>query len=227
MAVSAQPVPAHAVPRGNFITRNHFWLRRLHSLSGIVPIGGFLIYHFWENSKVFQGMAAYNEMAASVRDMQLIVWLEIFGIGLPILFHALYGLYIAYYAKSNTSQYAYPRNWMFTAQRLSGLWALAFLVYHYATLRFGAFWTEHADYMTMSQILGQPIPYAFYVVSIVLIAFHFANGLWAFMVTWGITVSRTAQRYSAVAMAGVFFVLSVWGIAIGTRFFLAGQGIIV
>ena len=33
----------------------HFWLRRLHSLSGIVPVGGFLAFHLYENYSATQG----------------------------------------------------------------------------------------------------------------------------------------------------------------------------
>ena len=38
-----------------------FVLRRLHSLSGIVPIGAFLIEHFISNSEATNGVQAYND----------------------------------------------------------------------------------------------------------------------------------------------------------------------
>lgn len=223
MAVSAPAVATRPIRSGNVITRNHFWLRRLHSLTGVLPVGGFMLFHFWENSKVFQGAAAYNEMAAFVRSVQFVLLLEIFVIFLPIAFHAGYGLYIAYYAKTNTRTYSYGRNWLFTFQRLSGLWALAFLIYHYATLRLGVFLVEKATFEKTAEVLSHPVAIAFYVVSVIAIAFHFSNGLWAAGVSWGITVSRQAQRISAVALTGFGVLVAVWGAAISIAFFLAGN----
>ena len=40
---------------------NSFLLRRLHSLTGIVPIGAFLIEHLISNSESMNGVAAYND----------------------------------------------------------------------------------------------------------------------------------------------------------------------
>ncbi len=43
-----------------WLDRNHFALRRLHSLTGIVPIGLFLINHMLANSTAFLGEAHFN-----------------------------------------------------------------------------------------------------------------------------------------------------------------------
>jgi len=37
-----------------------FLLRRLHSLSGIIPIGAFLLEHFISNAEAFKGPIAYG-----------------------------------------------------------------------------------------------------------------------------------------------------------------------
>ncbi len=35
---------------------------------------------------------------------------------------------------------------------------------------------------------------AFYLVSVLLLVFHFANGIWTAAITWGLTISVGAQR---------------------------------
>src|SRR4051812_46859275 len=72
LATATAPAPegtpaARAAARPGWIERNHFWLRRLHSLTGIVPIGGFLLFHFYENGAIFYGVGAYDEMATGAR----------------------------------------------------------------------------------------------------------------------------------------------------------------
>jgi succinate dehydrogenase/fumarate reductase cytochrome b subunit len=104
-----QPATGPAA-RPNWIQRNHFILRRIHSLTGIVPVGGYLLYHFYENGSIFYGRAAYDEMAEGVRGIRYLEVMEIFILLLPILYHAIYGLFIASYARNNTMSYNYSRN---------------------------------------------------------------------------------------------------------------------
>ena len=57
-----------------------FWLRRLHSLSGIVPIGAFLIEHFISNAFATRGPAAYTKQVELLSSFPFVVGLELFGI---------------------------------------------------------------------------------------------------------------------------------------------------
>ncbi|NQD65077.1 succinate dehydrogenase, partial [Bacillus haikouensis] len=41
--------------------------------------------------------------------------------------------------------------------------------------------------------------------------FHFANGLWSFCVSWGITVSPRSQLIATYVTIGIFVALSVVG----------------
>ncbi len=62
--------------------------------------------------------------------------LELFGIWLPILFHALYGFYIWYRGETNVGEYPWTGNWMYTAQRWTGGIAFAYILWHTWTMRF-------------------------------------------------------------------------------------------
>ena len=71
-----------------------FLLRRLHSLTGIVPIGAFLLEHFISNYEAFKGPEAYGKQVAFLNSLPFVVGLELFFIWIPILYHGLYGVWI-------------------------------------------------------------------------------------------------------------------------------------
>ena len=73
-----------------------FWLRRLHSLTGIVPIGLFLLEHFISNAEAFKGPVAYAKQVEFLNSLPFVLVLELFGIWIPILYHGLYGVFIWY-----------------------------------------------------------------------------------------------------------------------------------
>ena len=114
-----------------------FWLRRLHSLSGIVPVGAFLLEHILvSNATAIGGPAAYARQVRFLASLPLVPVLEIFGIWLPILFHALYGFYIWYRGEINVGDYPWTGNWMYTLQRWTGGIAFLYIIWHTYTMRF-------------------------------------------------------------------------------------------
>src|SRR3954464_3856140 len=84
---------------------NSFLLRRLHSLSGIVPVGAFLVEHFVSNAFATNGPTAYALQVKFLSGLPFRLWLEVFGIFLPLAFHALYGIYIWWRGDSNLTDY--------------------------------------------------------------------------------------------------------------------------
>src|SRR5262249_32505159 len=107
-----------------------FLWRKLHSLSGVVPVGGFLVFHLWENAKALQGQEQFDEAVSGINHLPYLPILEWGLILLPLAFHALYGFWIAIAGKTNVGKYPYSRNWMYTLQRLTGLIAFLFIGYH-------------------------------------------------------------------------------------------------
>ncbi|MGQ0508746.1 MAG: hypothetical protein ACT4TC_25880 [Myxococcaceae bacterium] len=218
-----------------------FLLRRLHSLSGVLPIGGFLCYHIFENMAALRSAEAYDEMVNHVNSMlprAYFYGLELFGIVGPILFHALYGIYIASTGKANTSRYAYGSNWSYWVQRVSGYFAFAYLILHVGVLRVGvtllgkhlsAFSPAEGKldlvtYNDVSAHLGNAAaatgPYAgswmagnwvfvAYLMGTLLTIFHFTNGLNGFCWTWGIAVGRVAQKRVQLISWTLFAALSL------------------
>ncbi len=197
-----------------FLDNNReFLMRRLHSLLGVIPIGLFLTQHLIVNHFATQGVEAFNQAAHFMANLPFVIFLEIFVIYLPLMYHAFYGLYIAFTAKNNPGHYSYMRNILFVAQRYTGVFLVVFIAWHIFETRFQvAIGAGEADFNMMENILSNPLMFAFYVVGVLSATFHFANGLWSFFVTWGITVSEKAQRYSTYFTLLVFIVLSIIGI---------------
>ena len=154
-----------------------FWARRLHSLSGVVPIGAFLVEHLFSNSYSIQGADAYNEMVQSLTSLPYVLWLEIFFIYIPILFHAVFGTWIALQARYNALAYPFARNWMFTLQRVTGIFLFLYIALHVYETRVQAFFDESLKlrfFEHMQALLSNPATFAFYVAGVLSAAFHFA-----------------------------------------------------
>ena len=114
-----------------------FLLRRLHSLTGILPVGAFLFEHILiSNSTAISGPEAYARQVSFLANLPLVFFLELFGIWVPIAFHGLYGFYIWYRGDGNSVAYPWTGNWMYTAQRWTGGIAFAYIFWHVWTMRF-------------------------------------------------------------------------------------------
>jgi succinate dehydrogenase / fumarate reductase cytochrome b subunit len=228
--VTAEPQPpAPATERSSqpgWIERNHFWLRRLHSLSGIVPVGGFLLFHFYENGAIFYGAGAYDSMAEEARGIRYLEIIEIAVVFIPFLYHALYGLFIAAYGRNNAETYTYSRNNLFMWQRFTGVVLLLFILYHIWQFRFDSFRETHADAGTVAAALSIFPVFVFYIVGILSAGFHLGNGLFTFLITWGITVGQRAQRISQIISTAVAIIVSVIGIAIAAYFVSLSGGFV-
>jgi succinate dehydrogenase / fumarate reductase cytochrome b subunit len=202
----------------------HFLLRRIHSLTGIVPIGGFLLFHFFENASARRGEAAFNATVEKISQMPYIYALEIGLLLIPILFHSIYGLYITASARPNVVHYPYGRNWSYTLQRISGIVAFFYLAYHVATTRIWSLFVKGSDYAFADMVasLSSTTVLLIYVIGIVAATFHFANGIWSFSITWGIVTSAAAQKRLACATNVFFVILCVVGLDILSAFKLDG-----
>jgi len=191
-----------------------FLMRRLHSLLGIIPIGLFLTQHLIVNHFATQGEEAFNTASHFMANLPFVIFLEIFVIYLPLMYHAFYGLYIAFTAKNNPGHYSYMRNMLFIAQRYTGVFLVVFIAWHVFETRFQVAIgnAAEADFNMMENILSNPWMLAFYIIGVLSATFHLSNGLWSFLVTWGITQSAAAQKYATYFTLLVFIVLSVIGI---------------
>lgn len=199
-----------------------YYSRKLHSLLGVIPLGAFIIEHLLTNFSAFEsGKEGFDGAVAFLNSMPLVFFLELFLIWLPLLYHGVYGLYIAYQANSNVGNFNYSRNIRFTLQRVTGVITFVFVIWHMYETRFQVAIGEVTHEQlggVMHNIVSNPIVFLLYVIGVVSASFHFANGLWAFLVSWGITVGPRAQQISSYICMGLFVIMSVMFVLALTAF---------
>ena len=197
--------------------RRAFALRKLHSLSGVVPVGLFLVLHLWSQSAALRGRAAYDATFARAERLPLQPLLEVVLVLVPLVFHASYGLVLTARSRPTVGRHPTNRNWMYTAQRVTGIVSFGWILWHlgqiwlprmigridargvYPTLVAELSWTIH----------GLPLPALVTVIGVGAASFHLAHGLWSAAVGWGLLLTRRAQTVaSAIAVVlglGLFF----------------------
>ncbi|GEN85553.1 succinate dehydrogenase cytochrome b558 subunit [Oceanobacillus sp. FSL W8-0428] len=193
--------------------QREFFFRRLHSLLGVVPIGIFLVQHLFINHLAVYGEEAFNAAAGIMHQLPFVLVLETLVIYLPILFHAILGVYIVFTSRYSTRRYGFFRNWMFALQRFTGIVLVIFIAWHVFETRVQVgLGNVDVNYSLMEGILSSTPMFWFYVVGVLSAVFHFANGLWSFLVTWGITQTPKSQRISTYVCLIVFLAVGYLGI---------------
>lgn len=191
----------------------HFLIRRVHSLLGLLPLGVFLTFHMILNLSARGGAVQYDRVISTMRNFPGIILIEILVIFLPISFHAIYGTWVVYTGQSNVLRYQYAQNWFYIIQRISGLYTVVFVIIHVYLLRFG-----DANFAAIQHFVSNPLGLIFYALGVVLAIFHFTNGLWAFAITWGLTIGPNSQKIWLYTLVCVFVVMSVIGLSALTAF---------
>jgi succinate dehydrogenase / fumarate reductase, cytochrome b subunit len=208
-----------------------FVLRKLHQLTGIMPLGFFLLEHFYTNSKALNGAADFNGAVKDLQSIPYILFVEIGGIFIPLIYHAVYGLVITVEARPNNLHYPYARNWFYTVQRVTGMILFFFITFHVLNFRFGLIpglntvSVAHHPEQSFDIVAGEfrriPI-FIIYVIGITSTVWHLANGIWLFLVDWGITIGERAQKITGYACLGFGIILLAVGINAAVAFIRPG-----
>ena len=206
-----------------------FLMRKLHQLTGIVPLGLFFFGHMFTNSKAMSGDKVFNDAVADIHHIPYLLFVEIFGIFLPLVFHSVYGIYISAEARPNSINYGYGRNWFYLFQRITGVFLFFFILFHLLNLRFGAipglesygnpvagnadraFAIVHSEFLNTGVLI-------FYFLGIIATAWHLAYGFFLFAVDWGILIGEKAQKYALYASVYLAVTLSAIGINAAVSF---------
>ncbi|MEO6951386.1 MAG: hypothetical protein ABI321_06205 [Polyangia bacterium] len=206
---------ATVVPRTRGLTQ-----KQIFSLFGVVPLSVYVIAHLWTNMYSLAGANAFNERVRQSRESPAFLFLEIVGLGFPIAFHAWVGIKAVFITRPNNGHYRWLGNWKYLLQRISAVGILLFLFAHVIKARIlPATQGRMEDWAGMHEALSEPLTFTVYVLGLLGVSYHLANGLWLASLTWGVAVSPAAQkRMQTVSM--VFFVLliamsglALWGFA--------------
>jgi succinate dehydrogenase / fumarate reductase cytochrome b subunit len=208
--------------------RHEFLVRRVHSLLGLVPIGGFLCFHLATNASILDGPETFQMRVNIIHQLgpvtlSILEWTTIF---LPILFHGIIGLIIVTRGKRNLRYYPYRENLRYTLQRATGVVVMAFILFHVFQMHGWLRWEwwithvarplggaefdyTHAAASIAAMLQGSKLFAAIYFIGIVAAVYHLSNGLWTMGITWGLWTSPHAQRWANIPCA-------VFGVALLT-----------
>lgn len=203
--------------------RNYFFLRRLHSLLGIVPIGAFFLVHMLLNSRAAQSPEQYQWVPNTLDQIPFIWAIELGLIIAPILFHALLGAVIVWQGEPNAYNPAlgWYANWAYLLQRYTGVALFVLIVIHLIQT-----WVVHWQikisnalnpaevrefeiFNHMNILLQNPAWLIVYILFVIIAAFHFGNGIYNFTYKWGVTTSKPSQRW-AIAFGLLIGAIGVW-----------------
>lgn len=193
----------------------YFWLRRLHSCTGFLLAAVYLVGFLIPWGAAVNGPQAFNRSAAFMARLPFVDVLFALFVLLPFLFHAAIGLSIVYRSQFNVVAAGNVRNWMYAAQRVTGMLLIPFALYHLARTELAfAFTGRYADFAFVQKLLAPGWTKALYGVGVVGAAFHIGNGMSVGLARWGIVVSRRAQGAVSIVMWIVTLVLAAWGLRI-------------
>ncbi|MFM8187412.1 MAG: succinate dehydrogenase cytochrome b558 subunit [Pirellula sp.] len=222
--------PTENFSLSGFLKKHDFLIRRLHSLSGLVPVGAYMCVHLITNSSLNGGPAVFQNAVFAIHSIPFLPIVEWTFIFLPILFHAIVGVWIARSGHSNLRNYRFTSNKRYWLQRTTGYIAFAFIFIHVLHLH-GWFhwdwWLGFVEPLGMAQFrpynaasslaqamqsLGFLWPLVYFV-GVVACVFHLANGIWTAGITWGLWVSPTAQKRATRFCAAFGVLLGLAGLS--------------
>ena len=193
------------------LLKTDFYIRRLHSILGIFPIGVFLCFHLLINSSAIFGADAWAMIINGMKSVPFIIVAEITIIALPILFHTVYGAYIVYISDLPLLKYQYVKNWMFVLQRVTAVITTMFVLYHVTFVRIMSHTT--IDVMkAMADVLQTPLGFVLQLIGIWAAIYHFTNGIFTFLLTWGLLHGDRIQKIASLAtmcLCGALCLLSL------------------
>jgi succinate dehydrogenase / fumarate reductase cytochrome b subunit len=192
-------------------------LRRVFTLSGVFPLGAFLVVHLVTNMRALDGDAPFLRAARAFDRVPLLGLVEGLLVFAPLLFHAGFGLWLVVRRQSLRTPSPYSPA-LGVAVRVTGVLAVAFLAMHLPELRFrepavrpgGAALLALLDAHLSSMSHGIPWRAVAYLLGSACVCFHFAAGLWGFFAgTPRGQVARTRRRagWWAIAVGATLWIL--------------------
>lgn len=207
------------VDAGAVDERYYFLIRRLHSLTGIVPVGTFLCVHLSVNATIMAGPNAFQFAVDQIHNLNklgILKAVEVLFIFMPIAFHAIVGVVIWLSGRPNVMAYQYCGNVRYMLQRITGIIALVFILVHLWQVHWiipsGTQFDPHSAAQSVVALLDRWWTGPLYALGVISAVYHLANGIWTSLITWGITISPNSQKLSAYACIVIGLMLGLMGL---------------
>jgi succinate dehydrogenase / fumarate reductase, cytochrome b subunit len=194
-------------------SRSNFISERLGSALAIVPLGVWTLNHLWNNLAAFEGGPAW-QTAVTEYPHPLAEGVTLAVVLLPLVWHTLWGLGRIFQTRPNYPRYGYFANLKFIIQRLAGLGLLGFLGAHLwlAFLKPRLLEGHVEPFADIAHEMHFHMPtLVVYLLGVLGMAYHLANGLQTAMMTWGAAVSKVSLRKWELFAWAVFLLMLAMG----------------
>ena len=205
--------PDRTVPTEARAIARDFILARLGSLFAFLPVGVWTVAHLWHQLAAYRSPDAWQEAVTGHVNSATTALTFVVVLG-PLLWHTIWGTIRMFRSRPAVNNRGFS-NIRYIVQRLSAIGLILFLGAHLYLA-----WFE-------PRILrGRPEPFAeiaremrfhtptllVYVLGVLAIAYHLANGLWSFLTMgWGAAVSKSGIAWMERVALLLFFVLLAIG----------------
>jgi succinate dehydrogenase cytochrome b subunit len=162
----------------------------------------------------------YQDQVDKIHSLPFLPLIEWTFIYLPIIFHTVYGIWITLTGQPNATAYPFAKNIFYVLQRTSAIVIVFFMLFHVLSLKYGAFgaglrFEAHDGAMrtiALHMDYAWWITWLVYPIGILASCYHLANGFWTAAITWGLTISKSAQRRWGYVCLGLFLITFVAGL---------------
>jgi len=192
-----------------------YLLRKLHSLSGIIPVGAFLAEHFWSNSAALVSAQKYNDVSQELQTIPFRPFVEWAAIFCRFVSRRVRHIHLATRQVERIGL-SLGRE---LALHVSAIHRIDRICVHCVALVYRAL--AHARTFNVRVCGGRFVASAvshFFVIGIVASSFHLGVGIWNFLCKWGLAATVRAQRAAGQLGALIGVTFSIVGILIVISF---------
>jgi succinate dehydrogenase cytochrome b subunit len=190
-----------------------FLRARMGSLLAIAPLGVWTVLHLWNNLSAFQGPAAWQHEVTEYGHPLAFFAASLVAL-LPLALHTIWGIGRIVSVRPNNVRYKFFANLKYALQRLSALGLVGFLGAHLwlAMLRPRLTTKQPEPFADIAHEMHHHLPtLVVYLLGVLGVAYHLANGIHTFTMGWGIVTSRRALRKLEIVVWLVFLGLLAMG----------------
>lgn len=198
--------------------------QRVGSFLAFAPLAVWVTWHLYSNLSAFRGAREWEASVTAARA-PLVELITSTIVLLPLVIHTVWGIRRLRIVKFNNGTYSTFDNLKFLLQRLSAIGVFLFLIAHIAKARIQPLVTHghHETFADISYQMNHHMPTLIvYLLGVLGVAYHLANGLATGGLTWGFAATEKA-RERVKNISYLFFVLLL-AMGWGSIFALANAG---
>jgi succinate dehydrogenase / fumarate reductase cytochrome b subunit len=185
-------------PEARAIARE-FILARMGSLLALLPLGAWTAVHLWNQLAAYDSPEAWQR-AVTWHSSSASTALSFIFVLVPLVWHTGWGA-VRMLRSRPVVRIGWLSNVRYIVQRLSAIGLLFFLGAHL--------------YLAWFEMRFHTPTLIVYALGVLGISYHLANGLWAWSMAWGVTVSKSGLQWmERVALLLFFLFLALGWLAI-------------